>query len=612
MKKASVILLTLLLSANLSAQNTPTITNIDFTYDGAFVTIGYDILPAKNGQKFYIDITAIGDDGHTIQAQSFSGDVGLDPVVGAKGKKIVWDIENDNVILNESIHFQITWKPELDVATGKHIRRSLMFPGSGDYQLRNGKHYWLLGVAAYGLVASSIYMNSKANSTYSDYKKELDIDARNSYYKDYQNQLVLSSSCAGVAATIWLSDIYGIVRQSKKVQHNPTSEQSHYYYQLANTTYKAYSEPKHIDNRKPYHIALDNGDRYFKTESYAQAISSYQEALQHKPNDEIAELKLNEAKRIQQDIITTKENELAEQKRKEALYQQTIAKADSLFYASNYELAIINYRKAVTQRPTETHPKQQIEEIEAILAQQKQDDKFAQLCAEAESFLKARKYELAKQKYEDALRIKSDALVSDKIAEISEIQEKNRTDAAYQQTITLADQNFRNGVYSDALQNYQKAINLKPTASYPKQQINKIEAILKEHRTIKIPLEARGNSKIIKAKLNGIMEFDFIVDTGADNVLVSSDIFRTFYKGGIIKDEDLIDMETYTVADGSSIIGLSFYLRKIEFGDITLTDVKASVIDSDNIDCLMGGSAFKKLGQITIDYDNDLLIIEKK
>lgn len=612
MRKLTTILLLLAIHIVLFSQSKATIENFDYTFDGKVITIHYDILQSKNVAKFFVSIKPLRINGQEIKANTLTGDVNLSVVYGGPGKQIIWDIEKDNIILNEEIRFEMTWKPELDVPTGKHITKSLLFPGSGDYKLRNGKNYWLYGVAAYSLVASSIYLNSKANTSFSDYKKEMDIPTRNDFYKDYQNQLRLSQSCAGLGASIWLADIYGIFRKGKKVQANPVPEQSHYYYQLANTSYKAFSPAKHIDNRTPYHIAMDRGNSYFADESYAQAQSSYQEALKHKANDEVAQIRLNETEKIIRDINTAKEKEIAEQKRKDDLYRNTISDADSLFYAHKYELANIKYRNAINQRPAESYPKNQVEEIEVILKQQKKDNEFSELCSQAEAAFKTGNYELAKQKYGDALRIKSDALVSQKIKDIDNLVEKLRIDREYQNNINLADQYFSQEMYTDAQYYYRYALELKPEANYPKQQIAKIEKILADNRTIKIPLRPVGNSEIIKVKLNGIMEFDFTVDTGADNTTVSNDIFWTFYKGGVIKYEDIIDRGRYTIADGSSVAGLNFYLRKIEFGGVELKNVVATVLEGQGGSCLLGGSAFKKLGKITVDYENHLLIIERK
>lgn len=612
MRKLTTILFLLAIPIAHFSQSKVTIENFDYSFDGKVITIHYDILHSKNGAKFFVSIKPLRMNGQEIKANNLTGDVNLSVVYGGPGKQIIWDLDKDNIILNEEIRFELTWKPELDVYMGKHITKSLLFPGSGDYKLRNGKNYWLYGVAAYGLLASSIYLNSKANTSYSDYKKEMDIPTRNDYYQDYQNQLRLSHSCAGLGASVWIADIYGIFKKSKKVQSDPVPDQSHYYYQLAKSSYKAFSPAKHIDNRTPYHIAMDKGNAYFANELYAQAQSSYQEALKYNANDEVAQIRLNETKKIIRDINIAKEKELAEQKRKDDLYRNTISQADSLFYAHKYELAIIKYRNAIDIRPAGNYPKNQVEEIEVILKKQKKDNEFTDLCSQAEAAFKAENYEFAKQKYEDALGIKSDALVLQKIKDIDKLVEKKRIDSEFQNNINLADQYLRQEMYTDAQYYYQNALELKPEAYYPKQQIKKIEKALKEKNTIKIPLVSHGNTKYIKARLNGTLEFDFVLDTGADNVLISPEIFLTFYRSGVITKDDIISDEVFSIADGSTVIGLTFYFKKINIGEIELENVLGSVIGTGQTDCLLGGSVFSKLGQITIDYDNNLLKIEKK
>jgi hypothetical protein len=125
----------------------------------------------------------------------------------------------------------------------------------------------------------------------------------------------------------------------------------------------------------------------------------------------------------------------------------------------------------------------------------------------------------------------------------------------------------------------------------------------------KIPLSKEGNIYKIKVVLNdnSNMPFDFIFDTGADNLFVTSDIFMVFYKAGLIKNSDINNFSKYTIADSSIITGLSFVLRKVQIGNYILNNVSASVSNK----CLLGGSLLNQFGKYSVDTKSNQLIIEK-
>lgn len=149
---------------------------------------------------------------------------------------------------------------------------------------------------------------------------------------------------------------------------------------------------------------------------------------------------------------------------------------------------------------------------------------------------------------------------------------------------------------------------------YPSKS-SKIDDLIKEaksHKQIRIPLTQHGNTRSLKAKINNTLSFDFILDTGADNVLVAPDVFITFYKAGLITDKDIKGKQNFNIADGTTVQGLKFILKEIQIDDIVLNNVEASVITGGaDYDMLLGGSVFEKLGKISIDYKNSELIIEK-
>ncbi len=128
----------------------------------------------------------------------------------------------------------------------------------------------------------------------------------------------------------------------------------------------------------------------------------------------------------------------------------------------------------------------------------------------------------------------------------------------------------------------------------------------------RIPLEKIGKSFKLRATVNDKLTFDFILDTGADNVVISPDVFITYWKAGEIKKSDILEWVEFSIADGSTAIGLKFIIKKITMEDITVENVIASVLKTPNdYDMLLGMSVLERFGKYTIDHTNNVLIINR-
>ena len=95
------------------------------------------------------------------------------------------------------------------VKVGNHMLQSAVFPGWGLTTLSKGKPYWLMGVAGVGCIASSVYFNQKAHSSYDTYLTSSD-DNIIDYWQDAERQGDISKLFAYSAAAIWVANL-GIV-----------------------------------------------------------------------------------------------------------------------------------------------------------------------------------------------------------------------------------------------------------------------------------------------------------------------------------------------------------------------------------------------------------------
>src|SRR4030042_5312580 len=158
--------------------------------------IKYNILGVNPDDRFKMQLEITDSTGNKIKANSIYGDIG-DNVSGVTPKQIIWDLAADSVYLNIGIsveilvtkilpaktdiaglkdttiiaartdsslaekHVKVSEKEKKStsyksVKTGSNLILSTLVPGLGLTRLSEGKPYWILGIAGYGCLASSV------------------------------------------------------------------------------------------------------------------------------------------------------------------------------------------------------------------------------------------------------------------------------------------------------------------------------------------------------------------------------------------------------------------------------------------------------------------------
>ncbi len=117
--------------------------------------------------------------------------------------------------------------------------------------------------------------------------------------------------------------------------------------------------------------------------------------------------------------------------------------------------------------------------------------------------------------------------------------------------------------------------------------------------------------KEIPIKINNLSPINFIIDTGADETTVTSDILSVLIRQNIVTEEDFLEGREYRLADGSKVKSPRFIIRKMEIGDFVLRDITAS-ISSANATPLLGQNVLSQFQSIRQDNVNQEVIFEIK
>ena len=244
---------------------------------------------------------------------------------------------------------------------------------------------------------------------------------------------------------------------------------------------------------KNYVEEIKKADYYFQNKNYELAKQSYQNALKFKPSEKYPELKIKEIN----DIIATDKQKQEQLK----LYNDYIARANSLYITKDYDNALVNYKEALKIKPDDQFVLGRIREIENINQQRQKElqqekerrQRYEDLIKTADQYFAIKNYQLSRASYENALKLyPNEQYPIQKIKEIDEIlaveeikiQQQKSKEREFNAEVEKAEFYFNQKKYELALQSYKKALELNPDDNKVKNRINEINSLLEENKKL--------------------------------------------------------------------------------------------------------------------------------
>ena len=232
---------------------------------------------------------------------------------------------------------------------------------------------------------------------------------------------------------------------------------------------------------KKYNEFIQEADAAFDNQSYEESIELYNEALTVKSNESYPKTQIGKAK----DAMRASEN--LELNRK---YNDLIDVADKSFTDEEYNEAIVNYKKALEEKPGDQYSIDKIEESKQILdnlkaekeEREKSNSEYDKFITEADALYNNDEFIDAKKRYESALKAKpNDSYAIRRIKESVEkakIKVDKGDDIRYQKIVSKADEYFEKENYEKATSLYKRALSLRSYDQYPKVKLDEIKGIL--------------------------------------------------------------------------------------------------------------------------------------
>ena len=485
---------------------------IDFDYNGDEIEITYMINNYKPKESYKISLDVYGNKDYDKPVRSITGDHQY--VKGGGFNKISWDQKKDGYTFDEKIYFGLSISLDSKVhipCVVSHVIKSVIFPGLGDYRIRNRKHYFLYGLVGYGAFGASYYFNKLANENYAAYESSFEVNESNDLFVAAKKQQNISRVFSLTAGLVWILDVTTLWSHVNKVKRDLNTDQlnsdkSRYYYNRSVREEESRSSPpKYINTKEEYekefdlgmeafnnknwsaalgffenskslnpskeildkinkvvptakneiayNSAIKNGNTYFSNEEYSMALKKYKNAQSLKPNDTVAKEKIRKTNaKIKIDTD----------------FKKAISLADNYFIKKDYQNALAEYRKAKKLKPLQSYSGKRIKEIETILV----DNAFDKAMSEGDKYYRAKKYQKAKEQYNKAKGIKpSSTEPTSKINEIDNLL----VDNAFDKAIAAGDIYLNLKQYDKAKVEYNKAKGIKPSSSTPKTKLDEAD-----------------------------------------------------------------------------------------------------------------------------------------
>ncbi|HZY53984.1 MAG TPA: retropepsin-like aspartic protease, partial [Reyranella sp.] len=126
-----------------------------------------------------------------------------------------------------------------------------------------------------------------------------------------------------------------------------------------------------------------------------------------------------------------------------------------------------------------------------------------------------------------------------------------------------------------------------------------------------VTLCRHGGVLMVPALLNDSVSVDFIVDSGASDVVLPETVLSDLRKAGKFSDADFTGTQMVKIANGSVFKVRTFTLRSLSIGNRVLTNLRANVAPA-NATPLLGQSFLQRFASWSIDNERQVLMLKEK
>ena len=126
-----------------------------------------------------------------------------------------------------------------------------------------------------------------------------------------------------------------------------------------------------------------------------------------------------------------------------------------------------------------------------------------------------------------------------------------------------------------------------------------------------VTLRRHGGVLMVPALLDDSVSVDFVVDSGASDVVLPETVLNDLRKAGKFSDADFTGTQMIKIANGSIVKARTFTLRSLSVGNRVVTNLHASVAPA-KATALLGQSFLQRFATWSIDNERQVLVLKEK
>jgi len=126
-----------------------------------------------------------------------------------------------------------------------------------------------------------------------------------------------------------------------------------------------------------------------------------------------------------------------------------------------------------------------------------------------------------------------------------------------------------------------------------------------------VTLRRHGGVLMVPALLNDSVSADFVVDSGASDVVLPEAVLDGLRKAGKFSDADFTGTQMVKIANGSIVKARTFTLRSLSIGNRVVTNLHASVAPAKATP-LLGQTFLERFASWSIDNERQVLVLKEK
>jgi clan AA aspartic protease (TIGR02281 family) len=129
--------------------------------------------------------------------------------------------------------------------------------------------------------------------------------------------------------------------------------------------------------------------------------------------------------------------------------------------------------------------------------------------------------------------------------------------------------------------------------------------------SLAVALRRQGGVLMVPAVLNETVTANFVVDSGASDVVIPENVVQALRKAGKLTDADFTGNQMVKLADGSIVKSRTFVLRSFAVNNRVLENIRASVAPGGAMP-LLGQSFLQRFSSWSIDNEHQVLLLREK